>query len=131
MLLFSGRHLRRCASLPPGTHNAQPYRDGVLFNDTNADRVRFAGRDPNRNRAFKVPPFPREQLEGVGIDTSRVARPDFGRGLCVIGEGLIAAGSSPSTIAVHDLDANATAMTINLSRDVRNAIHGLEVWPYA
>jgi hypothetical protein len=27
--------------------------------------------------------------------------------------------------------ALATAMTINLSRDVRSAIHGLEVWPYA
>jgi hypothetical protein len=44
--------------------------------------------------------------------------------------GIIAAGSSPSTITLHNLDEQKTVSAINLTYDVRNAIHGLEVWPY-
>jgi len=43
---------------------------------------------------------------------------------------LIAAGSSPSTIALYDLDQQKMLRTVNISMDIRNAIHGLEVWPY-
>jgi hypothetical protein len=50
--------------------------------------------------------------------------------LCTIDEGVIAAGSSPSTIALHDIDRVKTTLQITLSFDVRNAIHGLEVWPF-
>jgi hypothetical protein len=63
-------------------------------------------------------------------DTSNLARPSFGRGLCVVKDGLIAAGSSPSTVALHDLASGETALSVTLSTDIRNAIHGLEVWPY-
>src|SRR5262245_58871151 len=37
MLLFNGKNLRMAVELPAGTHNARPFRDGVLFNDTEAD----------------------------------------------------------------------------------------------
>ena len=59
-----------------------------------------------------------------------IARQAFGRGLCTVTDSLLAAGSSPSTITLHDLDTMKTTLSINLSMDVRNAIHGLEVWPY-
>jgi hypothetical protein len=130
MLHFNGRAVSMSASLPSGTHNAQPYRNGVLFNDTGANAVRFASPDPDQERAFKVPELPEEQLTGIGRDTSNIARPSFGRGLCVVKDGLIAAGSSPSTIALHDLASGETALSVTLSTDVRNAIHGLEVWPW-
>ena len=45
--------------------------------------------------------------------------------------GVSAGGSSPSTVSVYDLAANQRVMSVNLSMDVRNAIHGLEIWPYA
>jgi len=77
-----------------------------------------------------VPEFPQDKLTGLGLDDSKIARPSFGRGLCVIKDRLVAAGSSPSTIAVHDLESGETALTVTLSTDVRNAIHGLEVWPF-
>jgi hypothetical protein len=48
----------------------------------------------------------------------------------VIDDNLIAAGSSPSTIALHDLERARTRSVVTLSRDIRNAIHGLEVWPF-
>lgn len=131
MLHFNGRSINMSATLPAGTHNAQPFEDGVLFNDTACDAVRFASRDFEKDRAFKVPVFPQDRLTGTGFDDSRVARPSFGRGLCVLKDRIIAAGSSPSTIALHDLDSGETALTVTLSSDVRNAIHGLEVWPFS
>jgi hypothetical protein len=64
------------------------------------------------------------------MDDSRIARQGFGRGLCAISDTLIAAGSSPSTIALYDLDKKKRVKTVNISMDIRNSIHGLEVWPY-
>jgi len=55
LLLYNGRELRRWASLPVGVHNARPFRDGVLFNDTESDVVRFVTRQSER--AFPVPSF--------------------------------------------------------------------------
>ena len=131
MLHFNGKRINMSATLPAGTHNAQPFEDGVLFNDTEANAVRFASRDYERDRAFEVPVLPVDQLTGTNFDDSRIARPSFGRGLCVVKDRVIAAGSSPSTIALHDLESGKTALTVTLSTDVRNAIHGLEVWPFS
>jgi len=130
LLSFDGRAVNMRATLPGGSHNAQPYKDGVLFNDTEANVVRFASPQVENERVFRVPVLPEEKLTGTGRDTSKIARPSFGRGLCVIRDGLVAAGSSPSTVSLHDMDSGKTALSVTLSTDVRNAIHGLEVWPY-
>jgi len=131
ILPFNSTRVNMSATLPAGTHNAQPFEDGVIFNDTEANFVRFASRDYNRDREFKVPVLPQDQLTGTEFDDSRIARASFGRGLCVVKDRLIAAGSSPSTIALHDLESGETGLTVTLSTDVRNAIHGLEVWPFS
>jgi hypothetical protein len=128
LLKFDGRTIREIASLPEGTHNARPHRDGILFNDSQADVVRFAS--PTAQRVFRVPRYDEQRLTHRDLDDSRIARQAFARGLCVIDDHLVAAGSSPSTIALHDLDRVKTTLTITLSLDIRNAIHGLEVWPY-
>jgi hypothetical protein len=131
MLLFNGREVQMAAALPAGSHNARPFRDGVLFNDTEADALRYAGRGEGlEDRAFSVPRFDREQLRNDGLDDSRIARPGFARGLCVLSDTQVAGGSSPSTVSIYDLAANRRLLSVNLSMDVRNAIHGLEVWPY-
>ncbi|MGH8193163.1 MAG: hypothetical protein ACREQ8_02010 [Woeseiaceae bacterium] len=128
LLKFDGRTIAQVCSLPHGTHNAQPYQDGVLFNDSQADVVRFAS--PTRQCVFEVPRYDPALLTHREDGDSRLARQAFGRGLCVLGDDVIATGSSPSTIAVHDLQRIKTTMTVTLSFDIRNAIHGLEVWPY-
>jgi hypothetical protein len=128
LLHFSGRTVSLRASLPEGTHNAQLFRDGILFNDTAADMARYV--TPSRQRTFRVPTYDPATLSHVDRADGRVARPGFARGLCAISDDLIAAGSSPSTIALHDLAENRTIRFVTLSRDVRNAIHGLEVWPF-
>ena len=51
--------------------------------------------------------------------------------MCLINERLVAAGSSPSTVTVFDLITGQTVFSVNFSMDIRNAVHGLEVWPYS
>ena len=116
-------------SLPTGTHNARPWHNGVLFVDTDKDCIRYVGRD-GKQHAFRLPRYDEASIEFAGIDDSNVARQGFGRGLCPVGDRFLAAGSSPSTITLYDLDADMPVGSVNLSMDIRNAIHGLEVWPY-
>jgi hypothetical protein len=131
MLLFNGREVQMAVELPPGTHNARPYRDGVLFNDTEANALRYAGRgDGQEDRAMRVPSYPAESLLNREMDPSGVARPGFARGLAVLSDSVVAGGSSPATVSVYDLPRNERLLSVNLTMDVRNAIHGLEVWPY-
>lgn len=131
MVYFNGESVQMSAELPVGTHNAQPFRDGVLFNDTEADRLRYSGRGAgHEDRAMHVPKPDLARLTHLGDDTTRVARPRFARGLCVISPSVVAGGSSPSTVSIYDLAENKRLVSINLSVDVRNAIHGLEVWPF-
>ena len=126
---YSGRYIKQVAALPTGTRNARPHRDGVLFNDTEKNLVRFVPAEGSQ-QVFRVPYYNPALFTHTDLDDSRVARQAFGRGLCVIDEGLIAAGSSPSTITLHDLDSMQTKLSVNLSMDIRNAVHGLEVWPF-
>lgn len=131
MLHFNGKKLHMSVELPEGIHNARPFRDGVLFNDSQADALRYAGRgEGNEDRAMQVPVYDAADLVYSDDDSSGVARPSFARGLCVLSDSLVAGGSSPSTISVYDLAANMPVVSVNLTNDVRNAIHGLEVWPY-
>ena len=131
MLLFNGREVQMAVELPPGSHNARPFRDGVIFNDTEANALRYAGRgDGREDRALRVPTYPTESLLNRDLDQTRLARQGFARGLAVLSDTLVDGGSSPSTVSVYDLARNVRALSVNLTMDVRNAIHGLEVWPY-
>ena len=128
ILLFNGTDVQRWVALPAGAHNARPFQNGVLFNDTESNVVRYVSRDGER--VFPVPTFPAESLTNVDPADSRVARQAFARGLCVIDDQTIACGSSPSTVTLHHLQAGSTSRMATLTHDVRNAIHGLEVWPF-
>jgi hypothetical protein len=128
LLHFDGTRIVRLVTLPEGVHDARPWREGVLFNDTEAEAVRFL--TPDANCVFPVPRYPEDALEPGSYEDSAVARQGFARGLCVLGEGVFASGSSPLTITLHDLDTMKTTLRINLSTDVRHAIHSLAVWPF-
>ena len=119
----------KMVDMPQGMHNARPFRDGVLFNDTGSDVVRYVGQDGTQ-RTFPVPAYDLSELEHAELADGKLARQGFGRGLCVISDRVIAAGSSPSTITLWDLDSNSEITRVNFSMDIRNAIHGLEPWPY-
>ncbi|MEM9257680.1 MAG: hypothetical protein AAGA91_19750 [Pseudomonadota bacterium] len=116
-------------SLPRGTHNARPFAGGVLFNDTESDCLRVV-KQSGRQQVLKIRHYDPATIRFAGVDDSRVARQGFGRGLCVIDEQTLAGGSSPSTITLYDLRHGREIASVNLTMDIRNAIHGLEVWPY-
>jgi hypothetical protein len=115
--------------LPLGIHNARPFRDGVLFNDTAADTVRFVRRN-GEERRYAVPRYDPSELTHTELGDEQVARQGFARGLCVVDDRFIAVGSSPSTITLFDIESQAEVARVNFSMDIRNAIHGLEIWPF-
>lgn len=128
LFLNSQWQVSEVCTLPRGTHNAQPWLGGVVFNDTVADCVRYVARNGTQ-RAYPIARYEESTIEFAGIDDSNIARQAFGRGLCTIGDRFIAAGSSPSTISLYDVQNNLKVGSVNLSMDIRNAIHGLELWP--
>ncbi|MCH7822136.1 MAG: hypothetical protein IIA07_08970 [Proteobacteria bacterium] len=131
MLHFNGTTITMSAEMPAGTHNARPFRDGVLFNDSAGDLLRYSGRgEGEEDRAFAVPKYDPEKLLHADAEDEKIARPGFARGLCVLSDRLVAGGSSPSTVTLYDLASNKTLGSVQLSADVRTAIHGLEVWPF-
>ena len=131
MLHFNGKTITMAAELPPGAHNARPFRDGVLFNDTEDDVLRYSGRgEGEEDRVMVVPKPDPETLRHRTAEDDELARPGFARGLCVVSDQVVAGGASPSTVTLYDLAGNQTLGSVQLSSDVRNTIHGLEVWPY-
>jgi hypothetical protein len=129
----AGGKVAKIIDLPSGIHNARPYAEGVIFNDTAADCLRYARRD-GTEQVFAVPRYEVGELTHTELGDDKVARQGFGRGLCIIGQesgqDLVAAGSSPSTISLYDIASGSTIARVNFSMDIRNAIHGLEVWPF-
>ena len=131
MLHFNGSAINMAVELPAGTHNAQPFRDGVLFNDSADDVLRYTGRgEGEEDRAMAVPKYDPNELTHRTAENEKLARPGFARGLCLVSDIVVAGGASPSSVTLYDLAENTTLGSVQLSKDVRNAIHGLEVWPF-
>ncbi len=116
------------AGLPKGSHNARPFGGGVLFNDTESDAVVWRTKD--KRVSSRVPRYDPALLLRADADASGIARQAFGRGLCPLFDTLVAAGSSPTTVSIHDMEAGTVVASVNLTLDVRNAAHGLAVWPF-
>jgi len=116
------------AGIPRGTHNAQLFEGGVLYNDGDGDAVVWA--TPEQWVASPVPRYSREALVNAGADVGMGARQAFGRGLCALSDKLVAAGSSPATVSIHDVEAGQVVEQLNLTMDVRQAVHGLTAWPF-
>ncbi len=135
LLLFNASSVERLVTLPRGVHNARPWRDGVLFNDTGAHATRFL--TPTANRVFSAPRYPESVLSGAapGEDdpagTGDREQQGFVRGLCVLDDSTFVAGSSPATIALHNLDTMKTIKSVTIATDPRQSIHSLAIWPYA
>lgn len=117
------------ANIPKGTHNAQRHDGGGLYNDTERDQVCF-----EKNGIFhtlSVPQYDREDIIYAERYETGLARPGFARGLCPLSPTIVAGGASPGTVSLYDLEEGRLVKSVNLSMDVRNAIHGLAVWPFA
>ncbi len=128
LLLVSDEGSRPYARIPTGSHNAVPFAGGTLFNDTNADVITYE--TPDQFCHLEVPTYPSDALLNKDLGDEKLARQGFGRGLCHFKDDIVIAGSSPSTVTAWDLKAGERLRSVNLSMDIRNAIHGLALWPY-
>jgi hypothetical protein len=127
---ISGNRRGIHAHIPLGCHNAQPIGDHVIVNHTRSDRICLLDRDGTPVRSYELPSYDEGALDHGGMSRDR-ARPGFGRGLVVLPDGRIVGGCSPATVSLYATDAEQPMVSVNLSMDVRNAIHGLAVWPFA
>ncbi len=117
------------ARIPPSTHNVRPYRRGVLMNHTQEDAVRYAARSGEILEEWPVVTYDDELLLHGDIPRDH-ARQGFARGLCTTADGGIVVGSSPATVSLYRRGDRRPVASINLTMDVRNAIHGLELYPH-
>lgn len=123
---INGPKVSIAAKLPLGTHNAQPFGDGVIFNDTASDRlcVQGPGVDVEIDARFEL----RAQTMKQKIDP-RMARAHFARGLLPINNRVAVGGVSPSALCLYDLRNGKVLERIRISDDIRNAVHGIAAWP--
>lgn len=128
LVRLKGNRMDILDRVPPGTHNVQPFVKGILYNDSEGDQIVYSHNYDYRY--FDVPRYDESELENLDLGDENVARQAFGRGLCHYKNGLIIAGSSPSTVSVYDIKTRALVKSVNLTMDVRNSIHGLEIWPF-
>jgi len=118
MLHFNGSDVNMAVQLPAGSRDARPFRDGVIFNDSESAVLRYTGRGEG------------EEDRAMALPNSDNDTPRFARGLCVLSDSVVAGGSSPSTIAMYDLAKNKMLGSVQISADANNAIHSIAQWPF-
>src|SRR3712207_8402511 len=84
LLTINGPKLASYARIPYGTHNARPFGELVLLNDTSSNRVSYLGRD-GESVSFPIKRYDEGRLLNSHLPQDH-ARQAFGRGLCVLGE---------------------------------------------
>jgi hypothetical protein len=118
MLHFNGSDVNMAVQLPAGTRDARPFRDGVIFNDSDSAVLRYTGRGEG------------EEDRAMALTYDDSESPRFARGLCVLSDSVVAGGSAPSTIAMYDLAKNEELGSVQISDDRNNAIHSIAEWPF-
>ncbi len=129
LVRIDGGKAKTFAHIPYGTHNARPFRDGVILNHTDTDSVAYVDLEGNVQRSWPVVTYDTGTL-GHSDLSADLARQGFGRGLAVIDDDTFVAGSSPATVTLYRFDNQQPVSHVTLTNDMRNAIHGLEVWPF-
>ena len=126
---ITGLRLRRYARVPYGSHNSRPFRGGVIMNHTATDRIAVLDLRGRELESFPLRTYDESQLQN-GELSKDLARQAFGRGLALPNENVVVGGSSPATITAYQFDPPRTLKSVNVSIDIRNAVHGLEIWPF-
>ncbi|MEP6476625.1 MAG: hypothetical protein ABJC60_05075 [Actinomycetota bacterium] len=121
--------LHRHAHVPYGSHNAQPFHGGVLLNHTPSDRIVHVSRRGRELATFPIVHYEPSELEHASLPQDK-ARQAFGRGLTILSDDLFVGGSSPATVTAYRFDPPQVIDSINITKDVRNAVHGLAAWPF-
>lgn len=129
-LTHNARPFHRPRGSAPAGNLASLHARGSLLNDTASDQVRYLTREGEEIESFTIPRYEQSAMSMADLPQDH-ARQAFGRGLCLFGDDVVIGGSSPATVSVYQFGRGPEALkTVRLSDDVRNAIHGLEIWPF-
>lgn len=118
------RNLETVRQIPLGTHNVKLFDSGILYNHTSKNKICLELE--NESMILDIPTFEKEELVNDSIPEDH-ARQGFGRGLCICNDYIIG-GSSPATVTLYSKSSGKVIKSITITKDVRNAIHGLEVF---
>ena len=103
VLAMHGGNITRFARIPTGTHNAQPFRGGIIANHTKGNQIAYMNRKGRIQRFFPIITYDHAELTHSSLPSDH-ARPSFGRGLCIWRNRFVIAGSSPATVSAIDFD---------------------------
>jgi len=120
--------IKFCSKIPKTTHNVMFWNGNLLFNSTRQEQIINQDDKGNNLNSFEIKKYNNNILLHNELSDIH-AKQAFGRGLATY-KNLIIGGSSPATISIYKTGQHKAIKTINLTLDMRNAIHGLEIWPY-
>lgn len=114
-----------CA-LPWKTHNGRYSNEFVYFNNTPTNVVKRINPQTEEVLSYHIPEI--IDVEDY-TNNDRIAKRSFNRGMLFHDDYLIV-GSSPSNISVFDIHSGELIKQIQLSKDIKNAIHGIALYPF-
>ena len=120
MVAIDCGEVRPWATVPRGTHNPRPFRDGLVYGDTAAGRAVRTDYFGRQLAAYRPGPFD-------GFEATPVASPGFVRGLCIHSD-VVVVGASPASLWLFDADTGATLDRIELERDLHHAVSSVVAW---
>lgn len=110
--------------LPTKTHNGQLHPDFVIYNRTPTNKVIRLSANGEPLFTYEIPQVTPTSHTGLNEKTAVAG---FNRGLVIHGD-LLIVGSSPANISVFSLSKGALLKQVVVSKDIRNAIHGICIY---
>jgi len=130
LLRFNGEVIHMHVELPNGAQDAQQFRNGVIFNDSRAGVLRYAGDDDGaEDRALPISFFTESDHAPDDPDETRMLKRGYGRGLCILSATVVAGGSTPAGVSLYNIRENKGLMTVRFTKNVREAVNCIQVWP--
>jgi hypothetical protein len=128
LLHYNGETVLMSVELPEGAQDPQRFRNGVLFNDSHAGVVRYAGsEDESEDRALAVPFFTAADHSERDPEEQRRLKRGFARGLCPLSPTVVAVGGTPAGVSLYDLRANRKLLSVQFTTEVREAVNAIAV----
>ena len=104
------------------THNANFWKDGIVFNRSLESDTIYQVGDTLQQR-WPTPVFDKSKLTNSGLPADH-ARTEYTRGM-VLGEDSICIGTSPACVHEFELGRDEPISTTRLTCDIRNSICGM------
>lgn len=117
-----------CQENIPHTHNAQPYKDGTIYNIARKHKTIYKDSSDKEIWVGNTPLYKENEMVDK-IQDEAIAIQGYTRGMCLIDDYIIV-GSAPATINVFTLKNSKPLKSIRISKDVRNSICGISQYEW-